>query len=52
MNVSHELMTALTLIALAVFLAHMRYVVKYRFTYRLVWAAALAFAFGCGFLIA
>ncbi len=51
MNLAHAIFPALILVALAVSLADIRRIATRRITYRLVWAAAIAIALGCGYLI-
>jgi len=51
MNLSTGMLAVLTVVVLAVFLADIRRVIANRMAYRIVWAAALAIALGCGFVI-
>ena len=51
MSHSNIVMPALILATMAFALADLRRVAKFRFTYGLAWAVAIAIALGCGFLI-
>lgn len=48
---SNVVMPALVLVTMAVALADLRRVAKFRLTYGLAWGAAIAIALGCGILI-
>jgi len=51
MNLTRSLLTAITIVVLALFLADIQHVVRFRLTYRLAWVAAIAIALGCGFFL-
>ena len=51
MSHSNVVMPALVLVTMAVALADLRRVAKFRLTYGLAWGAAIAIALGCGILI-
>jgi len=45
------MLAVLTVVVLAVFLADIRRVIAERVAYKFAWAAALAIALGCGYMI-
>jgi hypothetical protein len=51
MTYTNFVMPALVLVVMAFALADLRRVNRLRLTYGLAWAAAIAIALGCGFLI-
>jgi hypothetical protein len=51
MSQINVVMPLLIVLVLAVALADIRRVARFRLTYSLVWAGAIAIALGCGFII-
>jgi hypothetical protein len=51
MNPSTGMLAVLTVVVLAVFLADIRRVIADHVSYKIVWAAAIAIALGCGYVI-